>query len=583
MNIRKIALFGLALLAGLSYIFYVELPREETKVQAEKLFGSLPREKIAKISVTREDNTFELKNLQFASVGSRMAVTEVKPAEGISDEGSSWQYGEVEGSALESSALTSVTAALAELKVGDPLPTGDVEGDLSVYGLDKPVLEVGVEGTDFDGEAVSTRLLFGKTNDFVKQRYVQVRKGGEEQGNIFLIPEALFSAANRPGNDFRRKSFISFVDHDVQTIELLNGASKVLIERNAEAAGSSARRRSPWEIKESELAAPVRASEEDIAQIFRELRNARATQYFDGEQVKDFEALGLDEQSSHVRLVLAKKTSAGTNHAEKKGEPTQAEGERDEESILIRIHSLSAPDSSGRGPGAYVSVSGLASVIYMDQDLGAKVFKTGAELRDRAVLKLPTDNISRLEIQRLDGEKVALSKSAAGLWTVVPDEADAAEKAEEAKKENDAIADAVFVDELLGKLTALRASDFSKDSRDFGLVPPRASVKAFINLPKSETHEAKSSVVTLLIGAKISDSAESDLYVGVVEGEETVPSEVFTLPLSDIEKILPRREVLVPVSNEAATNEAPASPPDAALVGEGQQQASDALSMGVPE
>lgn len=527
MSIKKTLGVLVLFLLGLGYILYVEVPKDERSAEAQKLFGTLTPERIAEVVVNRKGETYTLKNTTYAS-GSEPRRDDRDDPEAAP--AATWRFNGIEGAGLDDAALTSLTSALADLRAGTPLPKEEVEGDRAVYGLSDPELTLRISGRFGDRKEFVRELRFGKTNEFVRQRYVEVReaKGSvdedsssgatpETEGSIYLMSEGLFSAANRPGVDFRNKTVVSFVDSDVASLRLNGTGGEVVIERMVEEDLSDAVvRRSPWKIISSEIGEAVAASEEEVASVFRELRNTRAADFIDGVSEEGLASFGFQNDSPRLTVNFKKESSSP---------------------MTLRFHSIQQKDVHGRGPGAYLAKSD-STLVFASTDPTEKLFRSGEALRDRAVFRVPTHRLSEMVINRLDGEQISLRKSAAGVWSL-----------DQSKDEKEPqVADAAFVDELIGNLTRLKAVAFPKDSRDFGLSPARASVTVSLDEEASEGSKETAPQATIHIGARVSDSPEADYYAKVTEIRGGEAEEVvFTLSAADVGKILPSRETLAPV------------------------------------
>jgi hypothetical protein len=527
-------------LLGLGYIIYVEIPKDEKQAEAQKLFGTLTSERIAEVTINRKGESFTLKNSAYSSEATPSRSNSAKDDGGDSQGGmsASWLFNGIEGAGLDSAALTSLTSALADLKAGEPLPKEDVEGNLAVYGLADPELTVKVAGRLGDGEEFRRELRFGKTNEFVRQRYVEVREVKDSAtettssdatsasgGAIYLMSEALFSAANRPGKDFRDKSVVSFVDGDVVSFRVGTADSEVVVERVTEGTGLEAVvRRSPWKVVSSEIGEIVPASEEEVATVFRELRNTRASDFIDGVSAEGLSSFGF--QADSPTLVVNFKDTAATP-------------------LSLRFHRVEQKDAHGRGPGAYVA-KGNSALVFVTPDPTERLFRSGEALRDRAMFRIPTHRLKEMIINRMDGEKITLQKSEAGIWSLAPSQGEL-----EAGLQ---VADAAFVDELISNLTRIKAVSFPKDSRDFGLSPARASVQVILSGGAGDGGQTHAPTAILNIGSQVSESANSDYYAAVTElGEDKPHGVVFTLGADEVAKILPSRETLAPVPTSTPT------------------------------
>jgi len=545
MSLKKTFMLSLLLAIAGAYIYFVELPAGEQQEKKDQLFAYLTERRVAEVSVRRGAESFVLKNLKAESGLTSNVSDDVSPSkeQETSGKGANWQYGAIQGAELDDGALTSLTSAIVGLKVGEPLPAADVDKDLKVYGLQTPELELSVRSVKKDGSPLNLDLLFGKKNDFVKLRYLQVKDGIAQESQskegqssveaaprIFLVPEALFISANRAGSDFRKKSFVSFLDADISSASFASGESSYAIDADApseaasgDVAAAAPLKRSKWALRDAASTAAGqkgerRASEEGVASILRELRNAKASSFIDGDEASDPKKFGLLEGAQSLTLSYRQQEKAP---------------------LVIRMASVKKKDAFGRGPGTYVGVSGVSTIFFVDGDLSTKIFKTAVELRDRQLFRFDTAQAQKIDALLIGGESLSLVKGVT--WGLVGAQGASIP------------ADETFVSQYLTDLASLRADGFPDESRDFGFGAPVGKVSIALNA--EETTKA-----TLILGAEIVNGAR---FAGILVGEkgsvtESSVLEPFVLSAEQIVKVLPRRDALLPAPTPAPEEAFPA-------------------------
>jgi hypothetical protein len=516
MSLKKTLLLSVVLALAGAYIYMVELPAGEKKEKQDQLFSELTERAISEIAVQKGQDSFLLKNIKpvAAPEVEKAAEGDAEKPMGSSGKGSDWQLGEILGAQLDDGALTSLTSALLGLKVGESLPSSDVDKDLSIYGLSSPELVLSVSGVRSEGGSFKRTLRFGKKNEYVKLRYLQVQEQPDASSQapvVYLVPETLFISANRAATDFRKKTFISFLDADVKTVSFNSQAGKVSLEARPIADNKVPLKVSKWALTEGssvEGGSTRRASEALVAEILRDLRNAKASAFIDGEEAKVPEKFGLTEGTAKVSIGFS---SQGR------------------EPLELRFAVVKDKDSFGRGPGTYVSMSGVPSVFFVDGDLSAKLFKSGNDLRDRQLFQFDNEKTQKIEISKSGAEPVILVKASGDTWNV----ADAAGAT--------VSSDATFARQYVADLALLRADGFPEESRDFGFETP--SGRVVVSFASEGAPKA-----TLVLGKEAVNGAH---FAGILVGDEKVVAEPFILSAEGIAKAFPRREVLVPVPTSA--------------------------------
>lgn len=204
MTFKKI--IGLACIVGLLslFIFEYEIPRD-FKSQKDKLFlGGASGSELSSISVTRGTESFTL--LHSTAEGNEFP----------------WQIASIPHAKLDRGAVSGLVDALTALELGDPIPEEDIEGDLGVYGLQTPAMK-------FEIEMVygSRAIEFGVRSDFLGERYVRL----PDSGSVFLIPETLYIAGDKPIDDYRDRTPIEVDSAKLSAIEIDRSSEQIKLQK----------------------------------------------------------------------------------------------------------------------------------------------------------------------------------------------------------------------------------------------------------------------------------------------------------------------------------------------------------------
>lgn len=264
MSFKKTLLLG-AILAGLlSYIYYVELPKEKEEVEKRKFLKNYNAESIESISIVKGDAETVIQNTS-PKVPDDKGDDEVEGKEVITkDSISNWKLKDNPKASLEQSTLNAFISSLLKLDLGSPISKEEIEPDISSYGLASPRLTLKVKGTDGENS-----ISWGKSNEYTSKDYVRVND------DVFLVPSSLFTTFNKNGDDLRDKSPVKFSDGDVSQIEVIQGKEVPFTIKKL--SDGRFRLLKPYE-------AP--ASEESVSELLRVLKTLRADKFIDADPKK---------------------------------------------------------------------------------------------------------------------------------------------------------------------------------------------------------------------------------------------------------------------------------------------------------
>jgi hypothetical protein len=406
-----------------------------------------------------------------------------------------WEISSLKGAPLDTTVVSAILTSLRGLKLGVAIEESALEKDFKVYGLDKPVLTLIIRPKL--GEF--TELAFGKKNDYLGQRYVKV----SGRPGVYLVDDAAFITLNKSSVDVREKAPIKFADTDVRelTIQSSKGTAKV----SQVAAGE-------WKIVEP---AQFAASAEAVGDLLRSIKDLRASEFLDGQQ-GSLAQFGLDKPA----VMLSLSFREGINPSPLVVKVGQVSDAKDPATKTIHFIYSGAPS-------VLRTLSDPFTALEVDKDT----------LRDRGVFKFGTSEVARLQVS---GDQISTVELVAdGIeWKV-----------------NGKEGDAVFVEDVLDNLTALKASEFPSGVADAGFDKPHL---VFTITKKGDGKE----VVVLTVGKQVQRPDGAAFYARVGDTGETV-----LLKESVLRQVTPRFETLLaatptpaPAATAAASGAEPVKP-----------------------
>lgn len=482
MSLQKTLVLAVLLIAAVLYIVKIEMPREEAKKSEGVVFAGVEKENVESVEISNSKGSFVLKNAAPEARAVDAATEKAVDVQALDK----WEIVSLEGAPLDQSSLNALLSAILGLKLEEPLPKQDLDTDLSVYGLKEPELVLTIREGGKD-----TLLTFGKENSYVYKRYLRVG----ENGDIYLVPTGLFSAANKSRADFRSKTPVSFVDSEVRTISIRNQSG---VETKFEAAENY-----QWQMVEP---ARYSASASALSALTRDLRALRIAEFIDGAPPADF---GLDAPDAKVELSF--KTEAK--------QPLEL--------------SFKAQRKDGKEE-VFMSSNERSGVVRLDSNPLASILKSPDEFRETKLFAFATDQVVQADFQPFQESPVSLVKHSSG-WTV-----------------NGKVADENFVRGLLESLSELRAAGFPADNRDYGFANPRLKVVVRLSEQAGGSKER-----TLVVGdSAVKEGREDTRYYASVDGgKETFTIDKQTLKaITAREEVLLQT---APATSEQATEAVP--------------------------
>ena len=334
-------------------------------------------------------------------------------------------------SAADDVAATSLAATLSSLEINRVLDEGPV--DLEPFGLDAPAIEIGVAAEGGDGRQ---RLLIGDETPTGADRYAKLDAGDR----VFLIPSYHRTTLNKTTFDLRDKTVLDF-DRDA-----LDGFEVVSGERTIEFAKDGG----DWRLAEPlQAAADFGTVEGLIGSLGSGRMRAVASESADA-----LEEYGLDAPAHTVALHAGSATA--TLHV----------GAETEDGTYY-AHDVARP-----------------LVFTVDASLVTNLERGADEYRRKDLFAFRAFNASRLEVRRGD-DTVAFEKREA---PATEDDEDTEDTWELVAPESGSVPhDAI--DDLLSKLSGLRAESFVASRQEAGIGPEQAAATVSARFGDDGTEE----------------------------------------------------------------------------------------------
>jgi hypothetical protein len=378
-------------------------------------FVELPREQ--KEAQTKKLLTFDKENVT--------AVSLTYPDRSLSlkkDEAGKWHLTQPIESEADETTVTNLINALADTEVSRVLEEGIQ--DLALYGLDQPMVKLQV--TLQDGSS-PPEVSIGKDTPVGFSVYVQ--KAGDPK--IFLTPQAFRLGMTKEVKDLRDKAIVTFETNEVKKIAIHRGGHDIVLSKND----------TGWMLDK-----PVssKADETQVQTFLSSVRGMRAQDFIE-QPLLELQEFGLDPPQLTVSLTL------GTDNAQK--------------TILIGGE---RSDETG-GKKLYVK-RGEADTLFLVGDWVLRdVDKTANDFRDKTVVHLDREKVTKVEVWRRDGDSFTLSRGEDKKWTI--------DKTQEGTLREMALS------QLVDDLSALRGFEIAAENPDdlsvYGLQEPVLKITAY--------------------------------------------------------------------------------------------------------
>jgi len=479
MNLRKTLLLAAVLGALVWYIRSVELPSEGAKRAAQQPFRAVPLEQFSAIAVTREGETFRLINDAVEKVGPAPAPTPDALALASIDRSKSWRLADVPAGALDKGAINALLSAVSNLSLEKAIPRAELNPDRAVYGLTKPAVEIAVTR----GDEVK-KILFGDLNAYVSKRYVT---WGED---VYLVADGLFNAANKPRDDFRKRTPIDFVDSELRGLSITTLKSELAFSLNDSY---------QWRMVKP---AEYTASDAALAELGRSLRNIRVEEFLDAPGADGEYGFG----PGSVLVTLDFKP-------EVRPKP------------LVVEFSVPEGAAGGKSADAFMRFQGTATVMRLASDPRGAILKSVFDYREKSLFKFATEKVEDMTIEPTEGETLTLVRAGAE-WQV-----------------NGVPGDAPFVNDYVKKVAGLETSAFVTPGTALGLDTP--ALKISVNLRGDKPGAPAVKRVLVVSSRSVDDPLKKGYYAGVDDLKEP-----FLIDAETLRNLVPRRESLIKVAND---------------------------------
>ena len=317
--------------------------------------------------------------------------------------------------AADDNRATAIASALEALEIQRVVEAEPV--DLEPYGLDDPLVDVGFRT---DGDTALRHLRIGDTTPTGGDRYAR----SDDDPRVFLIASFRESTFNRTTFDLRDRSILEFEGPDVDGL-IIAGAAGTTRFRKADNAW---RMIEPWEVR-----ADFGVVEGLVGRLgSTEMRSIEIDA--DEAEGADLDPFGLTDARVVATLEMGS-ASAGLHVG----------AEAEDATVYAR--------DASRG-----------LVFTIDSALATDLARGAGEYRQKDLFSFRPFNAERLSIAR-DGVTTVLEK-------IEGDDGEAWRRVEPEPADVDRVA----VDDLLSKLSGLRAASFTDTRADTGLDAPLATV-----------------------------------------------------------------------------------------------------------
>ncbi len=353
------------------------------------------------------------------------AVTELRQDDGV------WRLVAPVEAAADDVSATSLAATLSSLEINRVLDEGPV--DLEPFGLAAPAIEIGVAA---DGGNGRQRLLIGDETPTGSDRYAKL----DASDRVFLIPGYHRTTLNKTTFDLRDKTLLDFDRDALDRLEVMSGERTIGLARDGD----------DWR-----LAEPLEAAA-DFGTV---------------------EGLIGSLGSGRMRAVASESPAALGEYG------------LDAPAYTVSLHAGSATATLHVGAeaedGTYYAHDAARPLVFtVDTSLVTNLERGADEYRRKDLFAFRAFNASRLEVQRGD-DTVVFEKRAAPVTEADEDGEDTWELA--APESGGVPHDAM--DDLLSKLSGLRAASFVASREEAGIGPEQVAATVRARFGDDDTEE----------------------------------------------------------------------------------------------
>jgi hypothetical protein len=402
MNLKKTLLLAALLTAAVFYLVKVTLPQREQKAAEARAFAGIDESKLSSIDLN-------LRALDGSTESYSLDRGGVVPSD--LNDNLDWSMRGTNGAVLDGNVVRELAKGVKDLVVEEAISDRELNPDLSVYGLDKPVLTVVANQTG----GVSREVAFGKRNEYLSKRYAKV----SGRSGVFLVADAAFAPLNKSRKEVRSNKPVRFNVADVR--EALLTSSQGRIKLSQPAVGE-------WKIIEPK---ELPASKDSVDEFMNALSGVTVSEFIDLNGV-DLAQYGFKSPRANIHLQLREGL----------------------ESNQIVFSLANANAKTDRPDDMYLQISGVDTLFKLASDPSASLVKRVNDLREKDILGL---KVSEIDSIVSEGTRLtATTLATAGLvWTVDGKDTDP-----------------VFMEQYLNDLVALKAVDFPETVPADAFEPP---------------------------------------------------------------------------------------------------------------
>ena len=330
------------------------------------------------------------------------------------DDGDAWQLTSPVTAAADDTQISSITSALASIEIRRVID--DAAVDLEPFGLNEPVVEIGFV---LSGDSQEQRFLVGDATPTGGERYATLA----DSGRIVLIASNLDTTFGKSTFDLRDKAILGFDTFDVDQFEIESDSASIHLAKNA----SEWRLQKPWDAR-----ADFSTTEGIVGRLSAgQMRSVAVEGPPDTETEEEvFAEYGLATPRLTATIQLGSATAT----------------------LLVGSE---APDGTSYARDASRSV-----VFTIESSLVTDLQRSADEYRDKDLFNFRPFNASRLEIEHSD-ETAAFEK--------VESETEASDPSWTRVSPESGDVDGDQIDDLLAKLSNLRAESFVESRAEPGL------------------------------------------------------------------------------------------------------------------
>ncbi|MCA1659692.1 MAG: DUF4340 domain-containing protein, partial [Verrucomicrobiaceae bacterium] len=315
------------------------------------------------------------------------------------------------------------------------IPAKEVEADkgrLEEYDLVKPKLRLKLQGKDAPPE-----ILFGRDAALEGRMYVRF----ENSKDTFLVRQTVKKHVTKKPEDFRDRKLTETTSGQVNRVVLKTPAGELELQKQAES----------WEVVK-----PLRARGDlqKVNDLIAQVTSARIQQFI-GDDRGDLQPYGLAEPRGSITLFTGD----------------------DKEGQVLQIGAASVKENEK--DQVYVRFSPRSFVFTLPKKIEEILKTTPADLRDRHLVRIDTNNLDRLTIDAPGKNKVVLARKDQN-WTLANRDNHGANAAEVNR----------FLDTLKNEQVARFVEDVASDLPKYGLDKPQLQL-TFSSFASENTAETK--------------------------------------------------------------------------------------------